>query len=255
MLSPTLEQRIALQGRPTDQRQVMFQAWRELLFLHWSLDPELIQQTLPPGLTVDTFDGRAWIGIVPFYMRAIRPVYLPPLPRISYFLEVNVRTYVHSTDGTPGVWFYSLDANRWLAVQLARTFFHLPYFEAGMRAPSFPPDSKRPIDYRSLRKGEGAEIESRFEYQGGAVIGTAEPGSFEFFLVERYILFAYNQRNSRLFSGRVHHAPYELCEVELNRYDDRLIRLAGFDLGGRPAEHVAMSHGVDVDVFPVKEIP
>ena len=82
---PTLDQRLAMRQRPDVQRPVMKQAWRNLAFLHWEIDPDLIQQTLPPGLTVDTFEGKAFIGIVPFYMRHVRPVYLPSVPGISFF--------------------------------------------------------------------------------------------------------------------------------------------------------------------------
>lgn len=230
----------------------MFQSWQELLFLHWAIDPALIQQTLPPGLQVDTFDGKAWLGIVPFYMRGIRPRFLPAVPGISNFLEVNLRTYVYSQkDGTPGVWFYSLDANQWLAVRVARTLFHLPYFDARMSANPYPVNLTDPIDYRSARAGEPDEG-TRFQYQAGKSLGISEPGSFEFFLLERYILFAYNQRKQQLYTGQVHHSPYERCEVKVEAYDTRLAGYAGFDLDSRPVEHVAMSRGVRVDVFPVQ---
>lgn len=233
------------------QTQVMFQSWRELLFLHWSVKPEAIQATLPPGLKVDTFDGKAWLGIVPFYMRGIRPRFLPPVPGISNFLEVNLRTYVYSQDGTPGVWFYSLDANQWLAVRLARSLFHLPYFDAEMKANPFPVSEGETIEYRSERKGK-ADGSTHFKYKSGIPLGPSQPGSFEFFLLERYILFAYNQRRKQLYTGQVHHTPYERCAVEVEAYDTQLAACAGFDLGGKPAEHVAMSRGVDVDVFMVQ---
>ena len=106
---------------------MMHHAWRDLLFLHWRVDPERIQRTLPPGLTVDVFDGAAYVGIVPFFMCDIRPRGLPAMPGLSNFMELNVRTYVHDAQGTPGVWFYSLDCNSRLTVWGARRFFHLPY--------------------------------------------------------------------------------------------------------------------------------
>ncbi len=251
---PTLEQRIALQNRPVDLRQVMVQSWQELLFIHWSIDPEEIQRTLPPQLTVDTYQGRAWLGIVPFYMRGIRPVYLPPVPGISNFLEVNVRTYVHLADGTPGVWFYSLDANQWLAVRVARRFFHLPYFDAQMEAPKLPLQETQPITYRSQRRDTPADLSTTFTFRAGTERGPAQPGTFEFFLIERYLLFAYDAKRQQLFQGQVYHTPYELCDVEVTEYDDHLLQLAGFNLDSRPAEHKIMSHGVTVDVFPVQRI-
>lgn len=110
----------------------MFQTWQDLLFLHWEYDVDEIQQTLPPGLYVDTFEDRAYLGIVPFFMKNVRPRFCPSVPGISNFMETNLRTYVYDERGIAGVWFYSLDANQWLAVKLARTFFKLPYFYAAM---------------------------------------------------------------------------------------------------------------------------
>jgi uncharacterized protein len=110
----------------------MYQQWRDLLFLHWEYSTATIQATLPDGLYVDTFDGKAYLGVVPFFMRNIRPRYLPTVPGISNFMELNLRTYVHDREGVPGVWFYSLDANQHLAVKIARRFFHLPYVFAHM---------------------------------------------------------------------------------------------------------------------------
>jgi uncharacterized protein YqjF (DUF2071 family) len=130
---PTLEDRLAVRDHPAP-RPVGFQRWNDLLFLHWKIAPELVQVTLPPGLRVDVHEGAAYVGIVPFFMERIRPAWLPPLPWVSWFLELNVRTYVHDREGHPGVWFYSLDCNQPLAVALARRFFHLPYFNARMRA-------------------------------------------------------------------------------------------------------------------------
>jgi uncharacterized protein len=101
---------------PLGQSPVMFQRWLHLLFLHWPVEPRTIQSTLPPGLQVDTFSGQGWIGIVPFFMRGVRPVGLPSIVGPSNFLELNLRTYVRDRDGRPGIWFYSLDANQPLAV-------------------------------------------------------------------------------------------------------------------------------------------
>ena len=129
MPAPTPEQRAATRVRPA-RSPVMFQSWRHLLFLHWAWDPAAIQATLPAGLHVDTFDGRAYLGVVPFWMDAVRPRFCPLVPGLSWFLELNLRTYVHTADGTPGVWFYSLDCNQPVAVQLARSLFSLPYVHA-----------------------------------------------------------------------------------------------------------------------------
>lgn len=110
----------------------MKQRWEALLFLHWKLPASLIQSSLPPGLIVDTFQGNAYVGIVPFHMRRVRPRYLFCLPGISNFLELNLRTYVKDKAGRKGVWFFSLDANQALAVFIARKLFSLPYYNARM---------------------------------------------------------------------------------------------------------------------------
>jgi uncharacterized protein YqjF (DUF2071 family) len=109
----------------------MRQHWGKLLFMHWAIDPEFLRPLIPSQLSIDTFDGKAWIGVVPFTMWGIRASFLPPIPGTSAFHELNVRTYVHFK-GVPGVWFFSLDAASSLAVWGARTFYHLPYFNAEM---------------------------------------------------------------------------------------------------------------------------
>ena len=110
----------------------MTQSWHDLLFAHWPVDARVLQERLPAGLLLDTFDGQAWIGIVPFRMTNVAPRGVPPVPFVSEFLELNVRTYV-TLQGKPGVFFFSLDAGRLLAVLGARAMFRLPYFAASMR--------------------------------------------------------------------------------------------------------------------------
>ncbi|MBC8141215.1 MAG: DUF2071 domain-containing protein, partial [Armatimonadetes bacterium] len=111
----------------------MRQDWLDLLFVHWTVDADAVQALLPPGLTVDTFNGAAYIGLVPFAMRNVRPVFCPAVPGLSHFLEINVRTYVHDERGAPGVWFFSLDAANPVAVARAPPLFQLPNFNAAMR--------------------------------------------------------------------------------------------------------------------------
>ena len=146
---PTEPQRLAVRARPAG-RPAMFQQWRDLLFLHWEYPAATIQATLPEGLHLDTFAGKAYLGVIPFFMRNVRPRFLPGLPRLSNFMELNVRTYVHDEAGVPGVWFYSLDANQPLAVKIARRFFHLPYEHAAMESSR---TESGAIHYRSLRVG------------------------------------------------------------------------------------------------------
>lgn len=245
-MHPSLSSRLALRERPADQGPVTFQKWRELLFLHWEVEPSEIQRTLPSGLQVDTYADKAYVGIVPFYMRDVRPRFCPALPGLSDFLEINLRTYVYDERGMAGVWFYSLDANQWLAVQLARTFFKLPYFYAKMSATK---DLTGAITYSSLRRGSQPASRSSFHYRAVGPLRHAEPGSLEFFLVERYLLFAASAGSGQLFSGQVHHRPYPLCQAEVLQWDANLMRLSGFDLPQRTPDHIVMSPGVEVDVF------
>ena len=244
--SPDVARRLELRQSPSSSA-IGYQRWSELLFLHWKIDPRAIQATLPQGLFVDTYAGDAYLGLVPFFMQRIRPAWLPPLPWISWFLELNVRTYVHDAEGRPGVWFYSLDCSQPLAVALARRFFHLPYFHARMAAAHH----RGVVHYECRRRAEAAPL-SRYAWTPGRETGLAEPGSLAFFLVERYLLFA-AERTGQLYTGRVHHAPYRLHTPELTDFSTAPARQAGFDLGGEPAP-VLGAQAVDVAIFPLGRI-
>jgi len=241
-----MDQRCDLRRRPAG-RAIGHQRWSDLLFLHWKIDPRAIQATLPEGLFVDTFAGDAYLGLVPFFMQRIRPAWLPPLPWISWFLELNVRTYVHDAAGRPGVWFYSLDCNQPLAVAIARRCFHLPYFHARMAA------SHRDgaVHYECRRRDDDAPG-GRYTWTPGPDAGPAEPGSLAFFLVERYLLFAADGAG-RLFTGRVHHAPYGLHTPEVAEFSTTPAHQAGFELHGEPAS-VLGARAVDVSIFPLRRI-
>ncbi len=223
------------------------QRWNHLLFAHWSVDARTVQATLPPGLTVDTFDGIAYLGIVPFFMERVRPAWLPPLPGISWFLELNVRTYVRDRSGRPGVWFYSLDCDQPLAVSIARRFFHLPYFHARMEARC----SAEKVCFASRRRGV-AEPLSSYSWSRGPGVFTAPPGSLEFFLVERYLLFAAD-RGGRLFEGRVHHAPYQLRTPAVSELSTVPAHQAGFALAGEPVSLLA-ADPVDVSIYRLRAV-
>ena len=240
-------QRLAARDRPVGNA-VMYQQWRDLLFLHWEYPAAAIQQTLPDGLFVDAFDGKAYLGIVPFFMRNIRPRFLPAVPGISNFMELNLRTYVHDRSGVPGVWFYSLDANQWLAVKTARRFFHLPYEHAQMRTRR---TATGGIHYESARIGGAARgVAYTFEYAPGAELPQPAPGSLEFFLIERYRLYC--KAPDGLRRGAVFHQPYPLCRAEVTAWDEQLLALNGFTPAGRPPDHIVMSRGVDVEIFPLE---
>jgi len=238
--APTLEARLAVRERPVPPH-VLYQRWEHLLFLHWRWDADAIQRTLPPGLFVDTFRGDAWLAIVPFFMRGIRPRFCPPVSGLSDFLELNVRTYVYDDRGRPGVWFYSLDCNQPIAVWTARTIFHLPYRHARMQAHQ----SESGIDYTCRRDGESHT--SNYRYHLADAGRSADPGTLEFFLAERYLLFSPSPRGLRC--GRVNHPPYPLAEAQVDTWDAAPLLQAGFPDPARPPDHVIGSSGVQVRVY------
>ena len=243
---PTPEARLQARERPAGA-PVMHQTWRDLLFLHWRFDPSTIQDSLPAGLTVDTFEGDAWVGIVPFKMRKIRPAGLPSVPYVSNFLELNLRTYAHDENGTPGVWFYSLDASRLLAVLVARMTFHLPYYWSRMATRA---DREGVITYRCRRWWGADRHQSEYRYRQTGPLTTAEPGTLEFFLVERYVLFS-PLSEGRLTTGRVHHPPYQFAPCHLTQWDTSVFRVQGLEEPTGPPVHALFSPGVDVEVFPL----
>jgi uncharacterized protein len=231
---------------PSRLSPVMYQRWLHLLFLHWPLATDIVQRTLPEGLEVDTFEGNAWVGIVPFFMRGVRPAGFLSVPGISNFLELNLRTYVRDAFGRPGIWFYSLDANQALAVCLARVAFGLPYEFAHMRARI----SDGEIDYWSHRYD--AKNSLHYRYRASGNLGEARLGSFEFFVVERYRLFAC--RGTKLFTGRVHHSPYQLRKVVVTDADPELFAMDGFKTPAEAPAHALYSKRVDVSIYPIESV-
>jgi uncharacterized protein YqjF (DUF2071 family) len=220
------------------------QTWRELLFVHWSFAPEVVRAVVPPGLALDLWGGRAWIGVVPFRMEATRAAWMPRRLGLE-FLETNVRTYVHH-DGAPGVYFLSLEAASWLAVQVARRGWGLPYFHATMHAER----TGERVAYRSRRRGDpGASLDVTYDI--GAELGPSLPGTQQHFLLERYYLFA--ERRGRLRRGQVHHHPYPARRATVTALTEGLVAAAGLPATGAP-ETIHYSAGVEVEVFGPHEL-
>lgn len=203
--------------------RLMRQRWSHLLFLHWEVPHDALRPLVPPELTIDTFEGRAFVGLVPFTMSGVRARFLPPLPGLSSFEEVNVRTYVRHEGRDPGVWFFSLDAANAVAVWAARATYHLPYHHARMSLE----ESGGTIRYRSERLRPGptpAGCSMRYEPAGPEF--AAAPGSLEFFLVERYRLYSRSPAG-RLHGGEVEHPPYPIQPARLHDLDETLLAAAG----------------------------
>jgi len=244
VIVPSNQHRFAMREKPAGF-PVMRQRWAGLLFLHWRVPVERIAERLPAGLHVDTFADSAWLGVVPFFMDRVRPVLLPPVPGISWFMELNVRTYVHDDAGNPGVWFFSLDCNQPLAVEIARRAFHLPYEHAAMQAER----TEKRIYYACRRDGHDAE--AVFDYEAaGDVARPATEGSLEWFLVERYLLFSADD-NGRLCRGRVHHAPYRIAPANCVKWSAEPLRWDGFAVTAGAPESALVARPVDVRVFPL----
>jgi uncharacterized protein YqjF (DUF2071 family) len=196
---------------------VMTQTWNDLLFAHWPVNAGALRPLLPASFELDLFDGQAWIGVVPFHMTNVAPRLVPALPWVSAFPELNVRTYVRVED-KPGVFFFSLDAGNPLAVGAARTLLNLPYFTADMSVTARGGD----IHYRS-RRTSAPHPEFIGVYRGLGDRRPPIPRTLEYFLTERYCLYAVNHR-SIAYRLDIHHRPWPLesaaAEISTNTMAD-----------------------------------
>ncbi|MDX6529740.1 MAG: uncharacterized protein QOH41_2030 [Blastocatellia bacterium] len=225
----------------------MRQYWGKLLFMHWAIDAELLRPLIPAQLSIDTFDGKAWLGLIPFTMWGIRASFLPPIPGSSAFHELNVRTYVHFK-GVPGVWFFSLDAANSLAVWGARTFYHLPYFNAEMSLRQ----QGESIKYHSERKDvrdPSAQLDAAWTI--GEPLAEVRPDSIEFFLTERYCLYSYHRE--QLYLARIFHQPWPLRSATLDAYESTMVASLGIEEPkGGPLLHYAES--IAVNIWPLRKV-
>lgn len=234
--------RLSIRARPPGT-PIMHQTWDKLLFLHWRVPVAEVRPHVPEGLEIDTWDGGAWVGMTPFTMRGIRPTFLPAVPLLSQTHELNVRTYVHR-DGVPGVWFFSLDATNPLAVYGARFAFRLPYYRAEMELD----EQGDTIRYRSRRTHEGAPAASfAAEWRRGEPLPEAAPGSLDFFLTERYCLYAANR--GRLMRSRIHHRPWPLGRATLGRLASTMLEAHGIRTPDDPPLLHQQREPLDVEVW------
>ncbi|GAC1317752.1 MAG: DUF2071 domain-containing protein [Chloroflexota bacterium] len=217
-----------------------YQAWRRLLFVHWAVDPAVLQPRMPRGTAVDAFDGQAYVGLVLFAIPSLRPPIGPMGLRLA-FLEANVRTYVRGPDGTPGVYFFSLDAGSRLAVLGAGILTGLPYYFArgGEEVHG------EHVTYALTRHARPhPRVHAR--YRMGPLRGPAAPGTLAHFLVERYRLFV--QRGPATFSVDVRHTPYPLHDVHVETLEDSLVSASGIRPDNHAPDHVTFASGVDVAI-------
>lgn len=221
----------------------LMQRWENLLFIHWPVAIERIRPLVPPRLTIDSYEGLAYVTIIPFWLTGFRETYLPAIPGLSDFLEINCRTYVRLGEER-GIWFFSLDASMTLAVLGARLFYSLPYHPADM--------SMETIDgwthYRSQRTdSEDGSGYFRAAYRPGAPL-PYDPGSLEFFLTERYVLYSSPGGND-LIRARVHHEVGELRTAEVRDLETDLLECAGVGpVEGAPLLHYWARKEVQADL-------
>jgi uncharacterized protein YqjF (DUF2071 family) len=219
---------------------VMRQTWADLAFVHWEIDASQLRQLIPPSLEIDTFDGSAWIGLVPFDMRGVTPRYVPAVSALSDFPEINVRTYV-TYKGKPGVWFFSLDVPNPLAVVAARGLFHLPYFLAKMQV---------------SRQGERVDYSARYDQRVFEASYEPKPGepirsmAFARWATERYCLYAAG-RKGQLYRGEIHHRQWPLEVADLEVRENTYLR--PFAVKSQHPE-VLFSRSIDVVVWPLGKL-
>ncbi len=223
-------------------------SWHDLLFMHWPVPAGGLRPLVPPALNLDTFDGDAWLGVVPFRMSGVRPRLVPAVPGLSNFPELNLRTYV-SAGGRPGIWFFSLDAHNPVAVRLARATFHLPYFDARMSSRK----EGEEIHYRSVRTHRGAppaEFAGRYRPAGAPF--ESRPGSLENFLTERYCLYAADSRGT-VRRGEIHHQMWPLRPAEAETETLRMTERIGLTLPDSPPL-LHFSERLDVLAWPPRKL-
>jgi hypothetical protein len=238
-----LSDRLIARDRPAGL-PIMHQSWDKLLFLHWEVPAGLLRPLIPAPLAIDMFDGKAWLSITPLYIYGVRPAFMPAVPYFSWMRELNVRTYVH-IDGVPGVWFFSLDADNTLAVLGARSMFKLPYYLARM-------DMQEHNNTVSFESHRPDDAKFTAEWSVGRDLPRAEPGSLDFFLVERYCL--YSADSKALYRCRIHHEVWPLQECAgFSNFTSTMAQANGIP---EPiAEPILHCGGpVHVDVWPLEKV-
>ena len=218
--------------------------WSDVWFAHWAVDPATVEAQLPAGLTADTYEGEAYLGVVGFQMEQIRP---RGIPFGLSFPELNLRTYVDGPAG-PGIYFFSLDAGDWLGVTLARQFFHLPYYRASMHVEETA-DGTRFRSHRTHRNATPMSFEGTYRPEGTPE--EADPGTLDAFLAERYRFYAAS--DGQLYDGPVEHQPWKLQPATIDIERNDLFDTNGFEQpAGDPLVHY--SPGVTVTASALRPV-
>jgi uncharacterized protein YqjF (DUF2071 family) len=219
------------------------QTWSDLLFAHWRVPAEQLRRVMPPTLPLHLYeDGSAWLGITPFVLKGLRLRGTPPLPWVSHFSELNVRTYVE-IGGKPGIYFLSLDAGRRAAVIAARRVYRLPYFHARMRANVV----GARVDYESERidsSGPPAAFRGWYSPAGGRI-----DDHLARWLAERYCAYTVDE-HGRPLRIDIHHPPWPLQPAEAELDAQGMADPIGIRLEGDPLLHFSARQ--DTLIWPLK---
>lgn len=225
----------------------MYQRWHDLLFMHWPVPLELLRPHIPSSLEIDTFGGQAWLAVVPFRMSNIHPRGLFPVPWLSAFPELNVRTYV-IRDGKPGVWFFSLEAANPIAVSIARNWFKLPYFNARM----YCIEDDQGIRYSSQRTHRNApRCAFVGTYKPIADVAIPKPETLEYFLTARYCLYTAD-KSGGVYRGEIDHEPWPLQVAEAQVEVNTMTEPIDVNVVGEPLLH--FSKRIDVKVWGLEQL-
>jgi len=227
----------------------MTQTWQDLLFAHWPVKVSQLRALVPAVLPLDTFDGQAYLGVVPFRMSGVRPRLMPLLPWISAFAELNVRTYV-TIENKPGVYFFSLDAANPLAVEVARRWYWLQYFHARMSVRQ----EGGHIHYTNCRTDRRSPAAAEFhaKYRPTAAVFHAEQGTLAHWLTERYCLYTVDARG-RVVRAEIHHARWPLQPAEATLRTNTMTMPLGLRLPDSPPI-LYFAGRLDVVVWPPRRV-
>ena len=229
---------------PPDGPWIMHQTWRNLLFAHWPVTPNVLRPLVPPELPLDVYDGSCWVAVTPFFMTGVRPRLVPPLGPLSRLNELNVRTYV-TLENKPGVFFFSLDAENLSAVLGARWLYHLPYFHARMESHH----GDGGLEYSSSRYGGTAEF--RAHYAPIAPVELRSRGTLEHWLTERYCLYTVSKRG--IHRGEIHHLQWPLQDATAEIRQNTMAAAAGIQLP-QIAPLLHFSRELDVLIWPLQRV-
>ncbi|RKQ34758.1 YqjF family protein [Oceanobacillus halophilus] len=226
---------------------MMKQKWKNISFLHWPLSESQLRPFIPKQLTIDTYHGQAWVGMVIFEMESIHLRGIPKYSITPNFSEVNVRTYV-TYNGVPGIYFLSIDVDNWASVTLAKRWYHLPYHSANISIEK----SHESYHYESIRHGQ-SQIKGEGMIHPLPESYIADKDSLDYWLMERYRLYSINKKQS-LYKADIHHKPWSLQKAETTIHRNTILSelTIGLDAFFPAVSH--FSSGLDTLFWNIKRL-